>query len=78
MHLLDLKYQAKYDEINNKRFTVISGQHEPSGAEVSSSLLQFCGAALLLRVPAAGLPILAAHFLTQIYEGSSTITNLGR
>ena len=68
MHLLDLKYQAKYDEINNKRFTVISGQHEPSGAEVSSSLLQFCGAALLLTVPAPGLPILAAHLLTQISQ----------
>jgi len=34
VHLLDLKYQAKYDLINFKRSTVISGQHEPSGAEI--------------------------------------------
>jgi hypothetical protein len=34
VHVLDLKYQAKYDEINRKRTAVISGQHEPAGAEV--------------------------------------------
>ena len=34
VHLLDLKFQAKYDEINKKRDQVISGAHEPSGAEV--------------------------------------------
>ena len=39
MHVLDLKYQAKYDEINRKRTAVISGQHEPTGAEVLRILL---------------------------------------
>ena len=34
MHLLDLKYQAKYDEINQKRTQVVSGAYEPSGAEL--------------------------------------------
>jgi nucleosome assembly protein 1-like 1 len=34
VHILDLKYQAKYDEINRKRTAVISGQHEPAGAEI--------------------------------------------
>ena len=48
MHQLDLKYQAKYDEINKKReqvrtlkidpfltiAQVVNGSYEPSGAEV--------------------------------------------
>ena len=34
VHLLDLKFQSKYDEINKKRDQVISGAYEPSGAEV--------------------------------------------
>jgi len=34
VHLLDVKYQAKYDEINSKRTKVIIGDHEPSGAEL--------------------------------------------
>ena len=47
MHQLDLKYQAKYDEINKKReqvrslnctsdpsLKVVNGSYEPSGAEV--------------------------------------------
>jgi nucleosome assembly protein 1-like 1 len=34
VHVLDLKYQARYDEINRKRTAVISGQHEPTGAEI--------------------------------------------
>jgi len=34
VHALDLKYQAKYDEINQRRNKVISGAHEPSGAEL--------------------------------------------
>jgi hypothetical protein len=34
VHLLDLEYQAKYDEINKKRSTVVSGEYEPSGKEV--------------------------------------------
>ena len=47
MHQLDLKYQAKYDEINKKReqvrslnctsdpsLEVVNGSYEPSGAEV--------------------------------------------
>ena len=34
MHLLDLKYQVKYDEINQKRTQVVSGAYEPSGAEL--------------------------------------------
>ena len=49
MHQLDLKYQAKYDEINKKReqvrslncksdpfLKVVNGSYEPSGAEVES------------------------------------------
>ena len=31
---MDLKYQAKYDEINQKRTQVVSGAYEPSGAEL--------------------------------------------
>jgi len=34
VHQLDLKYQAKYDEINKKREQVVNGSYEPSGAEV--------------------------------------------
>jgi len=34
VHQLDIKYQAKYDEINRRRAKVIDGSHEPSGAEV--------------------------------------------
>jgi hypothetical protein len=34
VHVLDLKYQTKYDEINKKRSTVVSGQYEPAGPEV--------------------------------------------
>jgi len=34
VHDLDVKYQAKYDEIHQQRAKVISGTHEPSGAEV--------------------------------------------
>ena len=31
---MDLKYQAKYDEINQKRNQVVGGAYEPSGAEL--------------------------------------------
>jgi len=31
---LDLKFQAKFDEINQQRVKVIDGSHEPSGAEI--------------------------------------------
>lgn len=34
VHRLDVKYQAKYDEVNQKRAKVVSGVHEPSGVEV--------------------------------------------
>lgn len=34
VHDLDVKYQAKYDEIHHRRAKVINGAHEPSGAEV--------------------------------------------
>jgi len=34
VHLLDVKYQTKYDEINQRRAKVISGVHEPSGADI--------------------------------------------
>lgn len=34
VHELDLKYQKIYDEINKKRACVLSGDHEPSGAEI--------------------------------------------
>jgi len=34
VHELDLKYQKIYDEINKKRACVLSGEHEPSGAEI--------------------------------------------
>jgi nucleosome assembly protein 1-like 1 len=34
VHVLDLKYQARYDEINRKRTAVISGRHEPTGPEI--------------------------------------------
>jgi len=33
IHQIDLKYQKMYDEINEKRLQVVSGKHEPSGAE---------------------------------------------
>jgi len=34
VHQLDVKYQEKYNEIHEKRAKVISGSHEPSGAEL--------------------------------------------
>lgn len=34
VHALDIKYQAKYDEINQRRSKVVSGGHEPSGVEL--------------------------------------------
>lgn len=34
VHLLDLKYQATYDEISKKRATIITGEYEPAGAEI--------------------------------------------
>merc|ERR1711942_319195 len=34
VHLLDVEYQAKYNEINEKRAKVISGLYEPSGTEL--------------------------------------------
>jgi len=34
VHALDVKYQALYDKINEKRTNVISGTYEPSGAEI--------------------------------------------
>jgi nucleosome assembly protein 1-like 1 len=34
VHLLDVKYQTKFDEINQRRSRVIGGVHEPTGAEL--------------------------------------------
>jgi len=34
VHQLDVKYQEKYNQIHEKRAKVISGSHEPSGAEL--------------------------------------------
>ena len=34
IYALDLKYQKKYDEINEKRSNVIHGKHEPSSEEI--------------------------------------------
>jgi len=34
VHKLDVKFQKFYDEINKKRVTILSGQYEPSGAEI--------------------------------------------
>jgi len=34
VHQLDLKYQKKYDEINESRNKIIEGNYEPSGAEI--------------------------------------------
>jgi len=34
VHRLDLKFQARYDAIQARRAQVVSGAHEPSGAEV--------------------------------------------
>jgi len=34
VHLLDAKFQAQFDEIYKQRAKVISGDHEPSGAEL--------------------------------------------
>jgi len=34
IHALDLKYQTQYDEINSRRHKIITGEHEPKGAEI--------------------------------------------
>jgi len=34
LHVIDLKYQKEYDEINAKRLKIISGKHEPGGEEI--------------------------------------------
>jgi len=34
VHQLDIKFHAKFDEINRQRAKVIDGSHEPSGAEL--------------------------------------------
>eukprot|EP00088_Acartia_fossae_P053083 TRINITY_DN6023_c0_g1_i1.p1 TRINITY_DN6023_c0_g1~~TRINITY_DN6023_c0_g1_i1.p1 ORF type:complete len:341 (-),score=108.80 TRINITY_DN6023_c0_g1_i1:723-1712(-) len=34
VHQLDVKYQKQYDEINKKRTLILSGEYEPSGAEI--------------------------------------------
>jgi len=34
IHQIDLKYQKMYDYINEKRLKIVSGKHEPSGAEI--------------------------------------------
>ena len=39
VHQLDLKYQKKYDEINESRNKIIAGNYEPSGAEVIRRLV---------------------------------------
>jgi len=34
VHQLDVKFQQQYDEINQKRLTIINGSYEPSGVEL--------------------------------------------
>lgn len=34
VHLLDVRYQGRYDEVNARRAKVISGAHEPCGPEI--------------------------------------------
>ena len=36
VHQLDVKFQQQYDEINQKRLTIINGSYEPSGVEVNN------------------------------------------